>query len=110
MSKKRRNNGKSSPSHKLYQDAYAVVNTIMQQETNGMGEVLTAQEISTIDVSTPYALTPVYFQENQDKPAILSIFLKKYTATIKEIKTRFGKLAAGIQFLLYLALFFLSLQ
>ena len=76
-SKKRRKIGKSSPSHKLHQDlfdAHAVVNKIKQQETDGVGEVLTAQEISTIDVSTPYALTPVYSQENQDKPATPSIF------------------------------------
>ena len=81
-SKKRRNTGKSSTSHKLHQDlsdAYAVVNTIKQPETDGVGEVLTAQEISTIDVSTPYALTPVYSQENQDKPATPSIFEKVHS-------------------------------
>ena len=81
-SKKRRNKGKSSSSHKLHQDssdAYAVVNTIMHQETNGMGEVLTAQEISTFDVSTPYALTPVYSQEYQDKSATPSIFEKVHS-------------------------------
>ena len=81
-SKKRRNTGKSSPSHKLHQDlsdAYAVVNKIKQQETDGVGEVLTAQEISTIDVSTPYALTPVYSQENQDKLATPSTFEKLHS-------------------------------
>ena len=81
-SKKRRNKGKSSPSHKLHQDlsdAYAVVNKIKQQETDGVGEVLTAQEISSINVSTPYALTPVYSRGNQDKPATPSIFEKVHS-------------------------------
>ena len=81
-SKKRRSIGKSSPSHKLHQDlsdAHVVVNEIKQQETDGVGEVLTAQEISTFDVSTPYALTPVYSQENQDKPATPSIFEKVHS-------------------------------
>ena len=81
-SKKRRNIGKSSSSLKHHQDlsdAYAVVKKLKQQETDGVGEVSTAQEISTIDVSTPYALTPVHSQENQDKPATPSNYEKVHS-------------------------------
>ena len=108
-SKKRRNKGKSSPSHNLHKDlsdAYAVVNTVKHQETNGMGEVMTAQEISTIDVSTPYALTPVYSQENQDKPATPSIFEKVHSYYNRD-KNKIQKTGCGYSIIIVSCLIFL---
>ena len=63
-SKKIRNKGESSPSHKLHQnlsDAHAVVDKNKQPEKDDMGKVLTAQqEIPTIEDGTQYAITPIY--------------------------------------------------
>ena len=63
-SKKIRNKGESSPSHKLHQDlsdAYAVVDKNKQPEKDGIGKVLTAQQdIPTINDGTQYAIIPIY--------------------------------------------------
>ena len=82
-SKKTRNKGKSSPSHKLHQDlsdAYAVVDKNKQPEKDCLGEVLTAQqEIPTIDDRTQYAIIPTYQELEGNNSATLNIYEKVHS-------------------------------